>query len=413
MRGAGDSMTIGERIAFYRQRRDLTQAVLAGMVGKSEDWLSKIERGERQAQRLDVLTDLARELRVTLGDLLGEPVLAEDIDKHADDNVPAVRDALMAPRRLSRVLFHNDGRHEAPPIAWAEQHVETAWRDYQSGQVGRVITVLPELITLSQRLEDAPGEGDQRRRSWAVSARSHHLAATTLSKIGEADLGWIAAERAMQAADQSDDPLVLASAARACTHALLATGRYADALELGNTAAGWLRSQLAEQDPEALSLFGMLYLRTAVAAARDHDRQTATEMLSQAEEAARQLGRDANYWQTGFGPTNVELHRLSAAVDLGDISYVVEHHEVDTSRLPVERRVVHLTDMARALAYAGRHDEEALENLLAAEREAPTLVRQSSSVRETVKILHRRSPVTGGARSSELLGLAERCRAVA
>jgi transcriptional regulator with XRE-family HTH domain len=75
------------------------------MVGKSEDWLSKIERGERQAQRLDVLTDLARELRVTLGDLLGEPVLAEDIDKHADDNVPAVRDALMAPRRLSRVLF--------------------------------------------------------------------------------------------------------------------------------------------------------------------------------------------------------------------------------------------------------------------------------------------------------------------
>jgi transcriptional regulator with XRE-family HTH domain len=37
------------------------------MVGKSEDWLSKIERGERQARRLDVLADLARELRVTLG----------------------------------------------------------------------------------------------------------------------------------------------------------------------------------------------------------------------------------------------------------------------------------------------------------------------------------------------------------
>lgn len=48
------------------------------MVGRSEDWLSKIERGERQAQRLDVLTDLARELRVTLGDLLGQPVLEED-----------------------------------------------------------------------------------------------------------------------------------------------------------------------------------------------------------------------------------------------------------------------------------------------------------------------------------------------
>jgi hypothetical protein len=33
-----------------------------------------------------------------------------------------------------------------------------------------------------------------RRACAAVSARIHHLAATTLSKIGEADLAWIAAE---------------------------------------------------------------------------------------------------------------------------------------------------------------------------------------------------------------------------
>jgi transcriptional regulator with XRE-family HTH domain len=153
----GDHMTVGERIAFYRQRRDLTQAVLAGMVGKSEDWLSKIERGERQARRLDVLADLARELRVTLGDLLGEPVLAEDEDRN--DNVPAIRDVLMTPRRLSRVLYrggHSD--REPPPIAWAQRHVESAWREYQSGRVGRVIAVLPELINVAQQLEDSAGE---------------------------------------------------------------------------------------------------------------------------------------------------------------------------------------------------------------------------------------------------------------
>lgn len=46
-------------------------------------------------------------------------------------------------------------------------------------------------------------------------ARDH-----TLSKVGGADLSWIAAERAMKAADEADDPLVLASAARAATHAL-------------------------------------------------------------------------------------------------------------------------------------------------------------------------------------------------
>jgi transcriptional regulator with XRE-family HTH domain len=411
MRGVGDSMTVGERIAFYRQRRDLTQAVLAGMVGRSEDWLSKIERGEREARRVDVLVDLARELRVTLGDLLGEPVLAEDDEQN--DDVPAIRDALMAPRRLSRVLYGAERQASAPPsTAWAEQHVESAWRQYQGGRVGRVVAELPDLIKMAQQLEDSPGDGERHRKSWAISARVHHLAATTLSKVGEADLGWIAAERAMRAADQSDDPLVLASAARACTHALLASGRYDDALDLGLTAAASLRDQVAAYDPEALSLFGMLNLRTAVAAARDHDRRTATDLLRQAGDAADRLGADANYWQTGFGPTNVELHRLSAALDLGDVSYVVEHYDIDAAHMPVERRVVHLVDAARALTFAGR-DDEALRQLLTAEHEAPTLVRQSRSARETVKTLHRRAPVTSGRRSSTLLALAERCRAIA
>lgn len=68
----------------------------------------------------------------------------------------------------------------------------------------------------------------------------HHLAATMLSKIGEADLAWIPAEHAMQAADEADDPLVLAPAARSGTHALLAAGRFDDALELGDVAAKML-----------------------------------------------------------------------------------------------------------------------------------------------------------------------------
>lgn len=103
MRDAGDQLSIGERVAVYRHRRGLSQLVLANLVGRSEDWLRKIELGEREIRRIDVLADVARALRVTLGDLLGEPVLLENEQEH--DDVPAIRDALTSSRRLSRTLF--------------------------------------------------------------------------------------------------------------------------------------------------------------------------------------------------------------------------------------------------------------------------------------------------------------------
>ena len=188
-------------------------------------------------------------------------------------------------------------------------------------------------------------------------------------------------------------------------------GRYSDALDLGTTAGQWLAARLNDDDPAALSLYGMLQLRTAVAAGRRQDRSTAVELLVRASDAAERLGRDANYWTTGFGPTNVELHRLSVALDLGDVALVVEQGPtVRVAGAPVERRVSHLIDLSRALSMVAR-DEDALSNLLSAEREAPQLVRHNPGVRETVKAMHRRAPSTAG-RSSELFGLAERCRAV-
>jgi transcriptional regulator with XRE-family HTH domain len=78
MRGSGDELSVGERVAFYRRRRGLTQGTLGKLVGRSEEWVSSIERGRRQVRRLDVLTEVAGALRVGLPDLLGQPVLMED-----------------------------------------------------------------------------------------------------------------------------------------------------------------------------------------------------------------------------------------------------------------------------------------------------------------------------------------------
>jgi hypothetical protein len=60
-------MTIGERVAFYQRRRGLTQTVLAGLVGRTEDWLRKVEHNVLPLDRLSVLSRRAFALDVSLG----------------------------------------------------------------------------------------------------------------------------------------------------------------------------------------------------------------------------------------------------------------------------------------------------------------------------------------------------------
>jgi hypothetical protein len=107
---------------------------------------------------------------VTVGDLLGQPVLVEDDERN--DDVPAVRDALMAPRRLSRVLFERSSGTRPVDAASAVTLVERGWVDYQGGRLGRVMAALPSLIQLAQSLEDAAVDesGTVRRHCLASSS---------------------------------------------------------------------------------------------------------------------------------------------------------------------------------------------------------------------------------------------------
>lgn len=406
MRGAGDHLSVGERIAFYRRRRGMTQAVLAGLVGRSEDWLSKVERGDRAIQRLDVLAAVAGALRVTVADLVGAPVLMEDHEERHDD-VPAVRSALMSAGRLSKTLF----RSPASPVDPAALAVraEAGWGAYQAGRLGEVVAALPELIRSAQEAESSARPGPS--GGWAMSARVHHLAATTLAKLGEGDLSWIAAERSMRAADMSEDALVMASAIRCGVHALLVAGKYEEAMRVGEDAAHWLAAQNVADTAEGASLLGMLRLRSAIAASRNHDRGTTREMLRLAEDSVAGLPADSNLWQTGFNASNVAVHRISSWMELGDHTNVADDGPgVDVSVLPAERRASHMMDVGRALSGVGR-DEESLDVLLEAERTAAQLVRHNVGVRETIREMHRRTP-PASERAARVRALAERCRAV-
>jgi transcriptional regulator with XRE-family HTH domain len=62
---------VGPQIARARRRRGLSQAVLAGLVGRSESWLSQVERGKRAIDSHSVLVRLAEVLCVDIEELTG------------------------------------------------------------------------------------------------------------------------------------------------------------------------------------------------------------------------------------------------------------------------------------------------------------------------------------------------------
>ena len=64
-----DYVLLGERIKFWRQKRNLTQEILAEKVELTPGFISLIETGKKRAS-LETLICLCKELEITLNDLL-------------------------------------------------------------------------------------------------------------------------------------------------------------------------------------------------------------------------------------------------------------------------------------------------------------------------------------------------------
>jgi transcriptional regulator with XRE-family HTH domain len=70
------TMTLGERVSELRTRRGMSQRELAAEVGRSESWVSQVERYVLQIDRLPVLQALADALGVALSELRPEATAA-------------------------------------------------------------------------------------------------------------------------------------------------------------------------------------------------------------------------------------------------------------------------------------------------------------------------------------------------
>lgn len=111
------------------------------------------------------------------------------------------------------------------------------------------------------------------------------------------------------------------------------------------------------------------------------------------------LGGDRNHHDTEFGPTNVAMHAVGVAVELGngqqalDRAAAVRHPE----HLSLERQARYLIDIARAHLLTGS-GLNALRALIKAEQIAPEELAESPRVAELIddiEALNRRPRLTG------------------
>ncbi|HEV2377664.1 MAG TPA: helix-turn-helix domain-containing protein [Streptosporangiaceae bacterium] len=176
-----------------------------------------------------------------------------------------------------------------PDIAALEVAVNRAREQYQACRYSELIRHLPDLLARLGAACDAL-DGEAQCRACALSADAHHVAAGLLLKLGDQGLAYLAADRSLRAARASEDPITVGASARIITHALMSGRHLGAAVSTASSHAVRLDRAVTRHTPDSLSVYGSLLLRRAVAAAQQGERDTAYQLLSEAEEAGRRAG---------------------------------------------------------------------------------------------------------------------------
>ncbi|MEU5934273.1 helix-turn-helix domain-containing protein [Micromonospora sp. NPDC047187] len=371
----GEHLPIGRRVAYLRARRRLSQQSFADRLGKSKSWVDKVERGVRSLERVSTIRDIAAVLRVDTAALLGRDVQPVDAGERIE-GVARIRAALST---YIMALGPSATGGDVMPADRLVRQVEHAWTTFQHARYPQVVDLLPRLLTEVQRAHvQDPVAGR------ATLVEAYRVAASVLVKLDEASLAWLAADRAMSAAN--GDRVLVAAAAVQLGQVLRASARARSVM----LAAAYriAPDDFDESAPAELSLCGSLLVQAALMAARAGDGRAAADLLDESAEMAARVGDGHDHHRTAFGPTAVELARVAAAVDLSDGREAVALHEAATSRegwrwLPVEHRAAHLLDAARA--YLQTDDiTHAARVLLWADSLAPAELRHRPAARDVV-----------------------------
>ncbi|WP_153814020.1 helix-turn-helix transcriptional regulator [Streptomyces sp. SUK 48] len=377
---------IGRRARRARLRLGMTQADLAAALGKTQGWVSKMERGLIELDRVSLLNRLASELHIHPNDLIGRPYSSSP----AENQWQVVAAAITRELRRYDLAPVFDGTPRPARRLWQETARLHRLRDAAANVA--IMEVLPDLFREARALAEV-ATGHEREEAFAIYAVCCKFAHTAAHALGHPELVAMACERAAWSARQSADPVLPAVADWMRVWDMWATADWDDAIALSDKAIRSVQQAYDQGEPLALRAWGSLQLRAAVSAARAGHSAEAEDRVSHARTAADRL---AEYdgppvydrHSLTFSPGNVQIHAISVALEMHE-----QHKALTINRrtnpslvgsLPNSRRGHHHMDLARAWLWDGNRGK-ALAELETAERIAPQLVRNHPIARSTLR----------------------------
>lgn len=375
----------GTRIRDQRKLARLTQRQLADRLPYSYSLLNQVERGVRPAT-VDFLAAVAHALRVDVTTLTGQPYVTELQQDRLAELVRPIREALD---------LYDLGPDPDITTRPAEQLVAAAddlCRLVRATRLRNAALALPAAIAELTTAAWSTGRTDL----WRALASTYRTAHDVATKLGYYDLSSVALDRMEWAAARASDPVL--AAVRQYMRALVYFREGDNGIGLRLVSAGHGLLDQAEHGRQRTAVIGQLHLGASVIAARARDGDLVHTHLGEADACAGQVGDASDVHWLSFGPANVALHRMSAAVEMRHYGNALAqardiHLPVD---LATSRRSHFLIDRARSEMETGR-TEQALASLVEARRAAPEQTRYHPGARETISgLVHaaRRTPET-------------------
>lgn len=343
--------TFGQRVQKHRTRRGITRTVLAGLVGRSPEWVKAIETGRIGMPRLPRLMRLAEALGVEdIAELTGdERISRSQYAKRTHSSLDTIRTSLVT----SPVTAGPDEPVE--PSAFAER-VAAAWTAWHSSREERsaVAPLLPVLLADGRRALRGL-DGTERREMARQMAQVYHLAQLFCTFQPAPELVYMTSDRAMLAAEDADDPAAMAGAAWYMNHVWRDAGEAADArVEIALRVAGMLRS---ESSQEHRALYSLMHLAAGLSYAKTGREAEAWRHHDMARRAARDTGGYMHPWLMA-GTGMVEHYAVTIHLDLQQPARALEAaKKINPSALPSRtRKSRYLVEIARAHHQLGADD---------------------------------------------------------